>query len=82
MRGENTWEGNLASSESQTHNHQVMSSTHTPLSHPGEAVIHLLPTRKRMSATWCAFSYAEICRNIKELVLNVRYNKQYEKKIA
>ena len=37
VRGENAPEKNFASTRSQTHNHQVMSPTHSPLSHPGGA---------------------------------------------
>ena len=37
VRGENTPEGKLASTGDRTHNHQVMSQTRSPLSHPGRA---------------------------------------------
>ena len=37
VRGENTPERKAASTWSQTHNHQVMSPTRSPLSHPGRA---------------------------------------------
>ena len=35
VRGENLPERNFASTGSRTYNHQVMSPTHSPLSHPG-----------------------------------------------
>ena len=38
MRGENTPERKFASTGDQTHNHQVMSLTHSPLSHTGRAL--------------------------------------------
>ena len=38
VRGESTPERNFASTGSRTHNHQVMSPTPSPLSHPGRAV--------------------------------------------
>ena len=38
VKGDNTPERNFASSESQTHNRQVMSQTRSPLSHPGAAI--------------------------------------------
>ena len=46
VRGENTPERKFASTVSQTHNHQVMSPTCSPLSHPGEALIlfHIILT--------------------------------------
>ena len=37
VRGENTPEKKVASTEDRTHNHQVRSPTHSPLSHPGGA---------------------------------------------
>ena len=37
VRDENSQEKKFASTEDQTHNHQVMSPTHSPLSHPDEA---------------------------------------------
>ena len=37
VRGENTPERNLATTGSRTYNHQVMSPTRLPLSHPGWA---------------------------------------------
>ena len=37
LRGENTPGRNFASTGSRTHNHQVMSPTRSPLSHPGGA---------------------------------------------
>ena len=37
VRGENTQERNYASTGIRTHNHQVMSLTRSPLSHPGGA---------------------------------------------
>ena len=37
VRGENTPERKFASTGHQTHNHQVMSLTHSPSSHPGRA---------------------------------------------
>ena len=37
-RGENTLEKTVASTGDQTHNHQVMSPTSSPLSHPGRAL--------------------------------------------
>ena len=37
VRGENTPERKVASTRDQTHNHQVMSPTRSPLSHPGRA---------------------------------------------
>ena len=36
VRGENTPERKVASTGDRTHNHQVMSRTSSPLSHPGE----------------------------------------------
>ena len=39
VRGENTLERKVASSGDRTHNHQVMSPTRSPLSHPG-GVLH------------------------------------------
>ena len=41
VRGENTPERKVASTRDRTHNHQVMSPTHSPLSQPGGA-IHFL----------------------------------------
>ena len=38
VRGENMPQTNFASTEYQTHNHQVTSPTRSPLSHPGMAV--------------------------------------------
>ena len=38
MRGENTPERKVASTRDQTHNHQVMSPTRSPLSQPGGAL--------------------------------------------
>ena len=38
VRGENTQERKFASTGSRTHNHQVMSSTRSPLNHPAGAV--------------------------------------------
>ena len=47
VRGENTPVRKFASTEYQTHNHQVMSQAHSPLSHPGGAGkslgLHCLP---------------------------------------
>ena len=40
VRGENTPERKVASTGDQTHNHQVMSQTRSPLSHPGGAHNH------------------------------------------
>ena len=37
VRGENTPERKVASTGNRTHNHQVMSPTRSPLSHPGGA---------------------------------------------
>ena len=37
VRGENTPERKVASTGDRTHNHQVMSLTRSPLSHPGRA---------------------------------------------
>ena len=37
MRGENTPERKIDSTRDRTHNHQVMSPTRSPLSHPGSA---------------------------------------------
>ena len=37
VRGENTLERKFASTGDQTRNHQVLSPTHLPLSHPGGA---------------------------------------------
>ena len=37
VRGENTLEREFASTGSRTHNHQAMSPTRSPLSHPGGA---------------------------------------------
>ena len=37
VRGENTPERKVASTGDRTHNHQVMSRTRSPLSHPGGA---------------------------------------------
>ena len=37
VRGENTPERKLASTGNQTHNHEVMSPTLSPLNHPSEA---------------------------------------------
>ena len=37
LRGENTSERKVISTRDQTHNHQVMSPTRLPLSHPGGA---------------------------------------------
>ena len=37
VRGENTSERKVTSTGDRTHNHQVMSPTRSPLSHPGEA---------------------------------------------
>ena len=39
VRGENTPERKFASTGSRTHNHQVMSPTRSPLSHPGGAAM-------------------------------------------
>ena len=39
VRGENTPERKFASTGNRTHNHQVMSPTRSPLSHPGGAEI-------------------------------------------
>ena len=39
VKGENTPEQMFASTGSLTHHHQVMSPTHSPLSHPGGALI-------------------------------------------
>ena len=44
VRGENTPERNFASTRSQAHNHQVMSPTCSPLSHPGGASFVLIRT--------------------------------------
>ena len=41
VRGENTLERKYASMGERTHNHQVMSPTRSPLSHPDEAVTAL-----------------------------------------
>ena len=41
VRGENTPEKKVASTGDRTHNHQVMSPTRSPLSHPGGAVLTL-----------------------------------------
>ena len=38
VRGENTPERKVASTWDRTHNHQVMSPTRSPLSHPGGSV--------------------------------------------
>ena len=38
VRGENTPEGKVALTGDQTRNHQVMSPTRSPLSHPGGAL--------------------------------------------
>ena len=38
VRGENTPERKVASTGDRTHNHQVMSPTRSPLSHPGRAL--------------------------------------------
>ena len=38
VRGKNMLERNFASTGSQIHNHQVMSLTHSPLSHTGGAM--------------------------------------------
>ena len=50
VRGESTPEGNLASNGSRTHNHQVMSSTRSPLSHSGGGIqrvfVHLSHARE------------------------------------
>ena len=39
VRGENTPERKVASTEDRTHNHQVTSPTRSPLSHPGGALV-------------------------------------------
>ena len=39
VRGENMPERKFASTGYETHNHQVMSATHSPLSHPGGAML-------------------------------------------
>ena len=41
VRGKNTPERNLVSTESQTHNHQIMSPTRSPLSHLGWPLYNL-----------------------------------------
>ena len=41
VNGENTSERKFASTVSQTHNYQVMSLTHSPLSHTGRALFKL-----------------------------------------
>ena len=41
VRGENTPERKIASTGDRTHNHQVVSPTRSPLSHPGEAKMWL-----------------------------------------
>ena len=40
VRGENRPERRVASTGDRTHNHQVMSQTRSPLSHPGGALTH------------------------------------------
>ena len=40
MRGENMSERKFASTRYQNHNHQVMSLTRSPLSHPGKAYVN------------------------------------------
>ena len=40
VTGENALERNFASTRSQTHNHQVMSLTCSPLSHPGAEFVN------------------------------------------
>ena len=42
VRGENTPERKVASTWDRTHNHQVMSPTRSPLSHPGGSLISFL----------------------------------------
>ena len=47
MRGKITPESKVASTEDRTHNHQVMSPTRSPLSHPGGALLEVeLDSRK------------------------------------
>ena len=41
VRGKNTPEGKFASTGDQTHNHQVMSPTRSPLSHLGGALFQV-----------------------------------------
>ena len=43
VRGENTPERKVPSTGDQTRNHQVMSPTSSPLSHPGGATLFLIP---------------------------------------
>ena len=67
VRGKNTLERKVASTGDQTHNHQVMSLTRSPLSHPGGALwlyISQLLTRLfpiiqlRIMAFNCTFSFS------------------------
>ena len=48
VRGENTSKRNFTSTGSRTHNHQVMSPTHSPLSHPSRA--YFSQSQKHVSA--------------------------------
>ena len=48
VRGENMAERNFASTRSQTHNHQVMSPTRSPLSHPSGT--GLIRVRERVAS--------------------------------
>ena len=48
VRGENTPERKVASNGDRTHNHQVMSPTRSPLSHPGGAQVKELVSDKVM----------------------------------
>ena len=61
VRGENTPERKLASTEDQTHNHQVMSPTRSPLSHLGwpkkNVNIKIYTTERNLALTVRVFPF-------------------------
>ena len=52
VRGENTPERKVASTWDRTHNHQVMSPTRSPLSHPGGSNIFERGHFRNISVNW------------------------------
>ena len=57
VRGENTPERKDASTWNRTHNHQVMSPTCSPLSHPGEYFLDSLSNDKCVTVTWSTYRW-------------------------
>ena len=74
VRGENTPERNISSTGDQTHNHQVMSWTRSPLSLPGGAHIQSFPIKSALIEN--NFVFLLNMKNIQYLTLLNKFARQ------